>query len=152
MTGYNQILRENGKRRVVVTANVRGRDLGSFVAEVQSAVGRQVEIPAGYWVAYDGTYRHLESAANRLAVVVPVTLFIIAVLLTLALGSIIDAAIIFTGVPLAFYRGYCCPGVARHTVLHLGRGRLHRPIGHRRPQRPGDGDLHPQAPRRRHAR
>ena len=105
ITGYNQILRENGKRRVVVTANVRGRDLGSFVADVQAAVGRQVEIPAGYWVAYDGTYEHLESATNRLAVVVPVTLLIIAVLLTMALGSIIDAAIIFSGVPLAFTGG-----------------------------------------------
>ena len=105
ITGYNQILRENGKRRVVVTANVRGRDLGSFVAEVQDAVRQQVEIPAGYWVAYDGTYQNLQSATNRLAVVVPVTLFIIAVLLTMALGSIIDAAIIFSGVPLAFTGG-----------------------------------------------
>ena len=105
VTGYNQILRENGKRRVVVTANVRGRDLGSFVAEVQDAVRQQVEIPAGYWVAYDGTYQNLQSATNRLAVVVPVTLFIIAVLLVMALGSIVDAAIIFSGVPLAFTGG-----------------------------------------------
>ena len=105
VTGYNQILRENGKRRVVVTANVRGRDLGSFVAEVQATVRRQVEIPAGYWVAYDGTYQNLQSATNRLAVVVPVVLFIIAVLLTMALGSLIDAAIIFSGVPLAFTGG-----------------------------------------------
>ena len=105
VTGYNQILRENGKRRVVVTSNVRGRDLGSFVADVQEAVRQQVEIPAGYWVAYDGTYRNLQSATNRLAVVVPVVLFIIAVLLTMALGSIIDAAIIFSGVPLAFTGG-----------------------------------------------
>ncbi len=105
VTGYNQILRENGKRRVVVTSNVRGRDLGSFVAEVQETVRQQVEIPAGYWVAYDGTYQNLQSATNRLAVVVPVVLFIIAVLLTMALGSIIDAAIIFSGVPLAFTGG-----------------------------------------------
>ena len=105
VTGYNQILRENGKRRVVVTANVRGRDLGSFVADVQSAVHQQVEIPPGYWVAYDGTYQNLQSATNRLAVVVPVVLLIIAVLLTMALGSIIDAAIIFSGVPLAFTGG-----------------------------------------------
>lgn len=105
VTGYNQILRENGKRRVVVTSNVRGRDLGSFVAEVQDAVRQQVEIPAGYWIAYDGTYQNLQSATNRLAVVVPVVLFIIAVLLTMALGSIIDAAIIFSGVPLAFTGG-----------------------------------------------
>ena len=147
ITGYNQILRENGKRRVVVTANVRGRDLGSFVADVQAAVGRQVEIPAGYWVAYDGTYEHLESATNRLAVVVPVTLLIIAVLLTMALGSIVDAAIIFSGVPLAFTGGVAALSPARHTVLHLGRGGFHRPVGDSRAQRPGDGDVHSQAPR-----
>ena len=103
--GYNQILRENGKRRVVVTANVRGRDLGSFVTEVRAAIGQQVEIPAGYWIEYGGTYQHLQSAANRLAVVVPMTLLIIAVLLIVALGSIRDAAIIFSGVPLALTGG-----------------------------------------------
>jgi cobalt-zinc-cadmium resistance protein CzcA len=105
VTGYNQILRENGKRRVVVTANVRGRDLGGFVADVQQAVAQNVEIPAGYWVEYGGTFEQLESAANRLAVVVPMTLLIIAVLLVMALGSISDAAIIFTGVPLALTGG-----------------------------------------------
>ena len=105
VTGYNQILRENGKRRVVVSANVRGRDLGSFVADVQAAVERQVQIPAGYWVEYGGTYQHLQSAANRLAVVVPMTLLIIAVLLIVALRSVADAAIIFSGVPLALTGG-----------------------------------------------
>ena len=105
VTGYNQILRENGKRRVVVTANVRGRDLGSFVADVQAAVAREVDIPSAYWVEYGGTYRNLQSAARRLAVVVPMTLLIIAVLLVLALDSAIDAAIIFSGVPLAFTGG-----------------------------------------------
>jgi cobalt-zinc-cadmium resistance protein CzcA len=105
VTGYNQIPRENGKRRVVVTANVRGRDLGSFVTDVQSAVEQQVEIPAGYWVEYGGTFEHLQSAANRLAVVVPMTLLIIMVLLVVALGTLRDAAVIFTGVPLALTGG-----------------------------------------------
>jgi cobalt-zinc-cadmium resistance protein CzcA len=105
VTGYNQILRENGKRRVVVTANVRDRDLGGFVADVREAVDAGVEIPAGYWVEYGGTFEQLESAANRLAVVVPMTLLIIAVLLVMALGSVRDAAIIFTGVPLALTGG-----------------------------------------------
>ncbi len=105
ITGYNQIPRENGKRRVVVTSNVRGRDLGSFVEDVQAAIAEQVEIPAGYWVEYGGTFENLESATNRLAVVVPMTLLIIAVLLVVALGSIVDAAIIFTGVPLALTGG-----------------------------------------------
>jgi heavy metal efflux system protein len=105
LAGYNQIPRENGKRRVVVTANVRGRDLGSFVADVQRAVERDVEIPAGYWIEYGGTFRNLESATNRLMVVVPMTLAIIAVLLVMALGSIRDAAVIFSGVPLALTGG-----------------------------------------------
>jgi cobalt-zinc-cadmium resistance protein CzcA len=104
-TGYNQILRENGKRRVVVTSNVRGRDLGSFVNEVRVAVGQQVEIPSGYWVEYGGTFQQLESAANRLAVVVPLTLLCVALLLVIALGSFRDAIVIFSGVPLALTGG-----------------------------------------------
>jgi cobalt-zinc-cadmium resistance protein CzcA len=104
-TGYNQILRENGKRRVVVTANVRGRDLGSFVNEVRAAVARDVEIPPGYWVEYGGTFQQLESAASRLAVVVPLTLLCVALLLVIALGSVRDALVIFSGVPLALTGG-----------------------------------------------
>jgi len=104
-TGYNQIPRENGKRRVVVTSNVRGRDLGSFVTAVRAAVEDQVEIPPGYWVEYGGTFQNLQSATNRLAIVVPATLVIIGVLLIVALGSFKDAAIIFTGVPLALTGG-----------------------------------------------
>jgi cobalt-zinc-cadmium resistance protein CzcA len=103
--GYNQVPRENGKRRVVVTSNVRGRDLGSFVADVRAAVEQQVEIPANYWVEYGGTFEQLESATNRLAIVVPMTLLIIAILLVVALGSVLDAAIIFSGVPLALTGG-----------------------------------------------
>ena len=104
-TGYNQVRRENGKRRVVVTSNVRGRDLGSFVRDVQRAVQEQVDIPVGYWIEYGGTFQHLQSATNRLAVVVPMTLLIIVVLLVVALGSIRDAAVIFSGVPLALTGG-----------------------------------------------
>ncbi|RPH97857.1 MAG: CusA/CzcA family heavy metal efflux RND transporter [Lysobacterales bacterium] len=103
--GYNQVNRENGKRRVVVTANVRGRDLGSFVAEVKRAVAQQVEVPAGYWVEFGGTYQNLQAAADRLAIVVPVTLILIAGLLVMALGSFRDAAVIFSGVPLALTGG-----------------------------------------------
>lgn len=103
--GYNQIYRENGKRRVVVAANVRGRDLGSFVADVQRAVAANVAIPAGYWVEYGGTYEQLQSASERLQIVVPVTLIIILTLLVLALGSMRDALIIFTGVPMALTGG-----------------------------------------------
>ena len=103
--GYNQINRENGKRRVVVTANVRGRDLGSFVNDVRRAVESRVEIPSGYWVEYGGTYQNLQSAANRLSIVVPVTLLLIVALLVTALGTFRDAAIIFSGVPLALTGG-----------------------------------------------
>ena len=104
-TGYNQVPRENGKRRVVVTSNVRGRDLGSFVTEVRRAVETNVSMPPGYWVEYGGTFEHLMSATNRLAIVVPLTLLINALLLIMALGSIRDAAVIFSGVPLALTGG-----------------------------------------------
>jgi cobalt-zinc-cadmium resistance protein CzcA len=104
-TGLNQINRENGKRRVVVTANVRGRDLGSFVQDVKRAVGDKVELPAGYWLEYGGTFEQLESAARRLGIVVPATLLIIAVLLFMALRSARDAAVIFSGIPLALTGG-----------------------------------------------
>lgn len=105
VTGANQINRENGKRRVVVTANVRGRDLGSFVADIQQAVKSNVNVPAGYWVKYGGTYQKLQSASKRLSIVVPVTLLMIVGLLILALNSFKDALIIFTGVPLALTGG-----------------------------------------------
>ncbi len=103
--GLNQVNRENGKRRVVITANVRGRDLGSFVQEVRAAVTESIEAPPGYWIEYGGTFQQLESAARRLAVVVPLTLFVIVMLLFFALGSIRDAAVIFTGIPLALTGG-----------------------------------------------
>ena len=77
VTGYNQIYRENGKRRVVVTANVRGRDLGSFVRDVRLAVEQGVDVPPGYWVEYGGTFEKLQSAIHRLSIVVPVTLLLI---------------------------------------------------------------------------
>jgi len=103
--GPNQVNRENGKRRVVVTANVRGRDLGGFVAELRQRIGANVEIPAGYWVDYGGTFEQLISAGQRLGVVVPVTLVLIFALLFWAFGSAKDAAIVFTGVPLALTGG-----------------------------------------------
>ncbi len=103
--GPNQISRENGKRRVVVTANVRDRDLGSFVEELREQVASEVELPAGYWVDYGGTFEQLISASNRLAVVVPVVLVMIFGLLFMAFGSGRDAAIVFSGVPLALTGG-----------------------------------------------
>ena len=103
--GPAQISRENGKRRVVVTANVRGRDLGSFVTDVKARINNDVDLPPGYWLNYGGTFEQLESASQRLAVVVPITLLIIIGLLVMAFGSLKDALIIFTGVPLALTGG-----------------------------------------------
>jgi cobalt-zinc-cadmium resistance protein CzcA len=103
--GPNQVNREQGKRRVVVTANVRGRDLGSFVAEVQQRVGAGVDVPAGYWLDYGGTFEQLQSASARLTLVVPLTLLLILGLLLMAFRSLRDALVIFSGVPLALTGG-----------------------------------------------
>ncbi len=103
--GPNQISRENGKRRVVVTANVRDRDLGSFVGQVQQEVADKVKLPAGYWIGWGGQFEQLAKASQRLAVVVPVALLLIFVLLCMSLGSVGDAALVFSGVPLALTGG-----------------------------------------------
>ena len=103
--GPNQINRENGKRRVVVTANVRDRDLGGFVTDARERIERDVRLPEGYWITYGGTFEQLISASKRLSVVVPVTLAIIFVLLFWAFGSVKDAMIVFSGVPLALTGG-----------------------------------------------
>ncbi|MEO5657259.1 MAG: CusA/CzcA family heavy metal efflux RND transporter [Nitrospiria bacterium] len=103
--GPNQISRENGKRRVVVTANVRGRDLGSFVSEAQQAIEDQVPVPAGYWTSWGGQFEQMLSAARRLQVVVPVALALIFGLLFMTFGTTKDALVVFTGVPLALTGG-----------------------------------------------
>ncbi|MFP5431803.1 MAG: efflux RND transporter permease subunit, partial [Alphaproteobacteria bacterium] len=103
--GPNQISREDGKRRVVVTANVRGRDLGSFVEELQQKVDAEVEVPSGYWVSYGGTFEQLISAAERLRLVVPAALLLIFGLLYGLFRSARDSAIVFSGVPLALTGG-----------------------------------------------
>jgi heavy metal efflux system protein len=105
VSGPNQISRENGKRFAVVTANVRGRDLGSFVAEAQRRVTEQVEIPAGYWPAWGGQFEQLLSASRRLQIVVPAALALIFLLLLTTFGRVRDALLVFTGVPLALTGG-----------------------------------------------
>ncbi len=102
--GPNQVNREDGKRRVVVTANVRGRDLAGFVRELQAQVGR-VGLPTGYWIGYGGTFEQLATASRRLSLVVPATLLLILALLYWAFGSVRDAVVVFTGVPLALTGG-----------------------------------------------
>ena len=105
VVGPNQISRENGKRRVVVTANVRDRDLGSFVKELQVAVATQVQPPPGYWIEFGGTFEQLISASARLQVVVPLALALILGLLFMLFGSMRDSLIVFSGVPLALTGG-----------------------------------------------
>jgi cobalt-zinc-cadmium resistance protein CzcA len=103
--GPNQISRENGKRRAVITANVRGRDLGSFITELREKVSAEVELPTGYYVEYGGTFEQLQSAKTRLQIVVPLVLLLIFGLLFTLFGSTKDAAIVFSGVPLALTGG-----------------------------------------------
>jgi cobalt-zinc-cadmium resistance protein CzcA len=103
--GPNQISRENGKRRIVVTANVRGRDLGSFVADAQEQVEAKVKLPAGYWIGWGGQFEQLVSATQRLTIVVPIALLLIFLLLFMSLGSMPDALLVFSGVPLALTGG-----------------------------------------------
>ncbi|WP_426011760.1 efflux RND transporter permease subunit [Caulobacter sp. DWR2-3-1b2] len=103
--GPNQIGRSDGKRKVVVTANIRGRDLGSFVTALRKAVDDRVEVPTGYWVDYGGTFEQLTSAARRLQLVVPAALLVIFGLLFLLFRSWKDAGVVFSGVPLALTGG-----------------------------------------------
>ena len=103
--GPNQVSRENGKRRVVVQANVRGRDIGSFVADAQRAVARDVRLAPGNWIVWGGQYENLVAARNRLAIVVPLSLLLILLLLFGAFGSVRDALLVFSGVPLALTGG-----------------------------------------------
>ncbi|MFT3997078.1 MAG: CusA/CzcA family heavy metal efflux RND transporter [Asticcacaulis sp.] len=120
-TGPNQISREDGKRRVVVTANVRGRDLGSFITEVQQKVGAEIEVPAGYWIGYGGTFEQLISAAKRLQFVVPAALVLIFGLLFALFRSVKDAAIVFSGVPLALTGGVAAL-IVRDMPLSISAG------------------------------
>jgi cobalt-zinc-cadmium resistance protein CzcA len=103
--GPNQISREDGKRRVVVTCNVRDRDLGSFIDEAQETVRERMKLPAGYWITWGGEFEQLLSAAKRLEIVVPLALFLILALLFAAFGSLRYALLVFTGVPLALTGG-----------------------------------------------
>ncbi len=103
--GPAEVSRENGQRRITVEVNVRERDIGSFVAEAQSKVGSQVKLPPGYIMDWSGMYEHLESGRNRLMIVVPVTFFLIFLLLFTTFNSLRQAALVFTGIPFAITGG-----------------------------------------------
>ncbi|MFZ3192896.1 MAG: CusA/CzcA family heavy metal efflux RND transporter [Moraxellaceae bacterium] len=114
LQGPNQVSRENGKRRLVVTANVRDRDIGSFIAQAQQQINTQVSLPAGYWIKWGGTFEQLESAKSRLMLVIPAAILVILGLLYLALGSIKNSVLVFVAVPFAL-----CGGVIALTLRGL---------------------------------
>src|SRR5262249_40593425 len=103
--GPTQIRREDGKRRVVIQANVRGRDIASVVDEAQARIAAHTALPPGTWMTWGGQFEHLAAAKRRLAVVVPICLAVIFALLYATFGRARDAAIVFTGVPLALSGG-----------------------------------------------
>ena len=103
--GPNQVSRENGKRRIVVSANVRGRDIGSFVADAKQAIARGPQLPAGYWTSWGGTFEQLQSASKRLQLVVPLALGLVLALLYLMFGSLRDGLLVFSGIPFALTGG-----------------------------------------------
>jgi cobalt-zinc-cadmium resistance protein CzcA len=128
--GPNQISREDGKRRVVATANVRGRDLGSFVQEAQDAIKQKVKLPAGYWLDWGGQFEQLLSASKRLEIVTPIALLLIFILLFMTLGN-------FN--PPSPYRGNSSVVDSGYSSFHFSRNRIHSPFRCRRSQRLGHG-------------
>ncbi|MFC5474145.1 CusA/CzcA family heavy metal efflux RND transporter [Paraherbaspirillum soli] len=103
--GPNQVSRENGKRRIVVSANVRGRDIGSFVSEAEQQLQQQVKIPPGYWTSWGGQFEQLQSASQRLQIVIPVALLLVLTLLFAMFGNLKDGLLVFSGIPFALTGG-----------------------------------------------
>ncbi|RJG03518.1 CusA/CzcA family heavy metal efflux RND transporter [Noviherbaspirillum sedimenti] len=103
--GPNQVSREDGKRRIVISANVRGRDIGSFVSDAEQLIQQKVKIPAGYWTTWGGQFEQLQSATQRLQIVVPVALLLVFTLLFAMFGNIKDGLLVFSGIPFALTGG-----------------------------------------------
>ncbi|BFM06605.1 efflux RND transporter permease subunit [Halioxenophilus aromaticivorans] len=103
--GPAQISRENGKRRLVITSNIRGQDLATFVQQAQTEINKQVSLPPGYWLEYGGSFEQLVSASKRLSLVIPATLLLVFAALIIALGAVREAAMVFVGVPMALTGG-----------------------------------------------
>jgi cobalt-zinc-cadmium resistance protein CzcA len=130
--GPNQISRENGKRRVVISANVRGRDIGSFVAEAERL--QEVKVPAGYWTTWGGQFEQLQSAAQRLQIVVPAALALVMLLLFAMFGNLRDGLLVFSGIPFALTGGLAalacaasrCRSRRRWAYRIVGRGGAER--------------------------
>ncbi|MES2027325.1 MAG: CusA/CzcA family heavy metal efflux RND transporter [Pseudomonadota bacterium] len=103
--GPNQVSRENGKRRIVISSNVRGRDIGSFVADAEQQIEQQVKIPSGYWMTWGGQFEQLQSATKRLQIVIPVALLMVFTLLFVMFGNMKDGLLVFSGIPFALTGG-----------------------------------------------
>jgi cobalt-zinc-cadmium resistance protein CzcA len=103
--GPNQVSREDGKRRIVISANVRGRDIGSFVSEAEKVIQQRVKIPVGYWTTWGGQFEQLQSATQRLQIVVPVALLLVLTLLFAMFGNLKDGLLVFSGIPFALTGG-----------------------------------------------
>jgi cobalt-zinc-cadmium resistance protein CzcA len=103
--GPSTINREWGKRRVIVQTNVRGRDVGSFVDDIQKSIEQEVKLPSGYYIRYGGQFENLQRAQQRLMIVVPLALALIFTLLYFTYGRVLDAARVFSGVPFAAVGG-----------------------------------------------
>jgi cobalt-zinc-cadmium resistance protein CzcA len=101
----NQVSRENGKRRVVVQANVRGRDLGSYVADAQARIAAEVTLPTGSYLEWGGQFENLEAASQRMSIVIPAVFILIFVILYMALGGIAPALAVYSAVPLGLAGG-----------------------------------------------
>ncbi|MCU4501301.1 CusA/CzcA family heavy metal efflux RND transporter [Acinetobacter radioresistens] len=102
--GINQVSRENGKRRIVITANVEGRDLGSFISDLQTQL-KTYDLPSGYWIEYGGQFENLASAKTRMQIVIPLALITIFILLMAVFHNMKDSLLVFTGVPFALTGG-----------------------------------------------
>ncbi|MDC8760739.1 CusA/CzcA family heavy metal efflux RND transporter [Janthinobacterium fluminis] len=121
--GPNQISREDGKRRIVISANVRGRDIGSFVADAERQIGQQVKVPAGYWTSWGGQFEQLQSATRRLQIVVPLALLLVFMLLFAMFGKLKDGLLVFSGIPFALTGGIvalCLRGIPMSISAAVG--------------------------------
>ena len=139
--GPNQISREDGKRLVVVSANVRGRDIGSFVQDASAAIAERNPVPPGYWTTWGGQFEQLQAAAKRLQLVVPVALLLVFVLLFMMFNTLRDGLVVFTGIPFALTGEFLHSGSGTFPLNFRWR-RVHRVVGCGSTQRTGDDCFH----------
>ncbi|WP_257866465.1 efflux RND transporter permease subunit [Flavobacterium sp. J372] len=150
--GPMQISREEGRRRIVVGFNVRGRDVQSVVKDIQAKLDKSLKLPAGYYTTYGGQFENLQQANKRLMVAVPVALGLIFVLLYFTFKSVKQSILIFTAIPLSAIGGRIRPMAARHAVQYFGRCRLHCPLWCGSAKRHRTDSLFQPAKTRRHER